>query len=359
MNLTSPVWPQGEGAYAYGSLLFQYSRAARAATRRSRSSSSKRAASRSRSFSITQPSTRSASRSSTRGRSFVTPSLARLPRHRQAARACHCALSRTRATRRLFPHLWRDSSTVLYGGDAQKDVPGLYAVNLSGVERRLDRRNDAADNDPVATHTVVYDQSDYTSPYEFPLRSLPERPVVMTTGVTLTHGGSPLVPRMFARPMAPSSRYPAIPAATQLVLGLRRRPSHHAALDAARRTRNGPEPRWSPEWPNTLSPCVGRAEAFRRSSCWIHRARSSASSRAVSPSNLPRRGRRTVVAFLFTSDRTGHDRVYSAESTPASTLTQTRRLRRCRVLSSRVARGPHLGPLGVPGRRLSYRRHAL
>src|SRR5581483_11039961 len=65
----------------------------------------------------------------------------------------------------LYPR-WRDSSTLVYGGDNQKDVPGLYSVSLAGIERRLDRRNDANENEPVADHLVVYDQQDFTSPYD-------------------------------------------------------------------------------------------------------------------------------------------------------------------------------------------------
>ena len=54
----------------------------------------------------------------------------------------------------MYPR-WRDSSTVLFSANNEKDVPGLYAVGLAGNERRLDRRNDATDNDPVGEHTVV------------------------------------------------------------------------------------------------------------------------------------------------------------------------------------------------------------
>ncbi len=60
---------------------------------------------------------------------------------------------------------WVDSTHVIYGTDTERDVPGAYEVTVTGDERRLGRRNGVAYNVPTLDG-VVYSQLEYTSPYD-------------------------------------------------------------------------------------------------------------------------------------------------------------------------------------------------
>jgi hypothetical protein len=313
VNLTSPVWPQGEGAYAYGSLLFEYlSRTRGAATIPAfieRASGQpipfflNHAANHA--FGITFEHAWAEFRDSvTRSISTSPPSSPRLsfrPLTREGYEA-------------LFPR-WRDSSTVLYGGDTQKDVPGLYSVSLTGVERRLDRRNGAADNEPVAEHMVVYDQSDYTSPYQF--RSDLYRSD-HGHDHRLTHGARLSFPDVRSTDSTIVAMQ-GVPAATQLVLvsadGRRITPLTRGTPDT-----QWAEPRWSPDgheivavrWTRggyseivVLDP-TGSVRQI------VTRSQSVESSPTWTPDGHH---------ILFTSDRTGHTEIYSANLAD-STLTR-------------------------------------
>ena len=310
VNLTTPVWPQGEGAYAYGSLLFEYLSQTRGPATIPKfieqssgqpipfflNHAAKHA------FGITFEHAWAEYRDSltrTVAASPLTgPSLALRPLTHEGYEA-------------LYPR-WRDSSTVVYGGDTQKDMPGLYAVSLTGVERRLDRRNDAAENEPVAQTTVVYDQLDYTSPYDF--RSDLYRSD-HGNDRRLTHGARLSFPDVRSTDSTIVAMQ-SIPAATQLVLvsadGRRITPLTRGTPDT-----QWTEPRWSPD---------GRAIVAVR---WtrggfseivvldttgsVQRVLTRSQSVESSPTWTPDGHR-----ILFTSDRTGRTEVYAANLSDGS-----------------------------------------
>lgn len=313
VNLTSPVWPQGEGAYAYGSLLFQYlSRTRGPATipRFIEQSSGQpipfflnHAAQHA--FGVTFEHAWGEYRDS------LTHALAAAPDtgpHLSLRPLTH------EGYEALYPR-WRDSSTLVYGGDTQKDVPGLYAVSLTGVERRLDRRNDAAENQPVAEHMVVYDQQDYTSPYDF--RSDLYRSD-HGHDHRLTHRARLSFPDVRSSDSTIVAMQ-AIPASTRLVLvtsdGRRITPLTRGTPDT-----QWTEPRWSPDgrqiaavrWVRggyTEIVLLDTSGSVTRS---LTRTRSVESSPTWTPD-----GRR----ILFTSDRTGRTELYAANLAD-STLTR-------------------------------------
>src|SRR5581483_3589699 len=214
----------------------------------------------------------------------------------------------------LYPR-WRDSSTLVYGGDNQKDVPGLYSVSLAGIERRLDRRNDANENEPVADHLVVYDQQDFTSPYD-----------LRTDLYRSDHGHDHRLTRG-ARLSFPDVRtqdslivaMQAVPASTRLVLvtpdGRHITPLTRGTVDT-----QWTEPRWSPDGRQIVAVRWARGgyteivilDTLGSLQRIVTRRQSVESSPTWTPD-----GRR----ILFTSDRTGHTELYSANLSD-STLTR-------------------------------------
>jgi hypothetical protein len=60
---------------------------------------------------------------------------------------------------------WVDSTRIIYGTDTERDVPGAYEVTLGGREERVGRRNGVNYNVPTKDG-IVYSQLEYTSPYD-------------------------------------------------------------------------------------------------------------------------------------------------------------------------------------------------
>jgi WD40-like Beta Propeller Repeat len=301
INLTSPVWPQAEGAYAYGSLLFEYLSRTRgpASIPRFIEQSSvqpipfflNHAAHKA--FGVTFEHAWADFRDSLE-RTIATspqsgPHLSLRPLTHEGYEA-------------LFPR-WRDSTTLLYAANTEKDVPGLYRVDLAGAKRRLDRRNDATENAPVGERAVVYDQSDFTSPYDL-------RSDLYRNDQRLTHGARLSFPDV--RPTGDSAivAMQAIPAATRLVLvsadGRRITPLTRGSPDT-----QWTEPRWSPDgrhiaavrWMRGGYTDVVVLDTTGAVVRVITHSRSVESSPTWTPD-----GRR----ILFTSDRTGHTELYQS-----------------------------------------------
>ncbi|HTD62015.1 MAG TPA: hypothetical protein VK679_15285 [Gemmatimonadaceae bacterium] len=314
VNLTSPVWPLGEGSYAYGSLLFEYLSRTRGDTTIPKfiertsiqavpfflNHAAKHA------FGVTFEKAWAEFRDSVNRAVASSPA----PGPRLSVRS----LTRD-GYQAMFPR-WRDSSTVLFSANNEKDVPGFYAVDLAGNERRLDRRNDATDNDPVGEHTVVYDELDFTSPYDLRsdlYRSDHGHHRQLTHGARLSFAD--------VRPAGDSTivAMQAIPASTRLVLvsadGRRIAPLTRGTPDT-----QWTEPRWSPDgqaiaavrWTRGGFSEIVLLDPSGSVQRILTRSRSVESSPTWTPD-----GRR----ILFTSDRTGRTELYVANLTD-STLTR-------------------------------------
>ncbi len=162
VSLIAPQWPNGDGPYVYGSLLFSYLAETRGAA--------------------TVP----AFIEQTSGAPI--PYLLDHVSHQvfgvsfeDAWRHWRDSVTRAASTSadphplalRILSHegydaeypRWVDSSHVIYGTDTERDVPGAYEVSVSGREERVGRRNGVNYNVPTVDG-VVYSQLEYTSPYE-------------------------------------------------------------------------------------------------------------------------------------------------------------------------------------------------
>jgi hypothetical protein len=305
ISLQSPVWPQGEGAYAYGSLLLEYLSETRGADKIGKFVEV--------SSGQVLPYSLNQSARKAFGISFEDAWRAyRDSLHREVV-AEHATPPAGLAGVRSLTHTgfeayfprWRDSTTLIYAANTDRDVPGVYSVTTgeSPRVRRLDRRNGTDPNEPIGAHTLMYDQLDYTSPYVL-------RNDLYRNGHRLTHGKR--LSYADVRPSGDSAIVAVqdIPASTRLV----RVSPDGRRIEAL--TRGTPdtqwaEPRWSPDgqrivavrwtrggWSDIV--LLDTAGTVRQ---LVERSQSVESSPSWTPD-----GRGVV----FTSDRTGRTEVYLA-----------------------------------------------
>jgi hypothetical protein len=136
---------------------------------------------------------------------------------------------------------WLDDSTLVYGASTGRDVSHAYAVDLSGKEKSLGRRNGVSLNVRLPNGDLLFSQPDFLDPYR-----LRNDLYVQRGGkqIRLTHG---------ARLSSPDARNDGaivavqdVPGSTRLVRvspdGKRIVPITGGALDE-----QWLEPRWSPE----------------------------------------------------------------------------------------------------------------
>jgi Tol biopolymer transport system component len=160
LSLAAPEWPNGEGPYIYGSLLFSYLSATRGAQTIPAFIEYSSGA--------TIPFLLDRTSRAAFGISFEDAWRAwRDSALREAAVPDLHPLSIRTVTHEgynaYFPR-WTDSTTLIYAADNERDLPGVYAVTLDGRQRRLERRNGTNPNSPIPDG-MVYSQLDYTSPY--------------------------------------------------------------------------------------------------------------------------------------------------------------------------------------------------
>jgi hypothetical protein len=300
LSLIAPEWPNGEGPYVYGSLLFSYLSATRGAAtipafieyssgapipflldRTSRAA-----------FGISFEDAWRAWRDSAL-RVAAVPDL-------------HALTLRTithEGYNAYFPR-WIDSTTLIYAADNERDLPGVYAVTLAGRQWRIDRRNGTSPNAPIPTG-LVYSQLDYTSPYA--IRSDLYR-TDLGHDTRLTHGAR------YSDPDArPDGRIVAIwghQASTQLIL-LSADGRHVVSITPYAADTEWSEPRWSPNghriaavrWERGGYMSIVVMDTAGRAVQTILRERAVIASPSWTPD-----GR----SVLFTSDRTGRAEVYRA-----------------------------------------------
>lgn len=300
LSLIAPEWPNGEGPYVYGSLLFSYLSATRGAAtipafieyssgapipflldRTSRAA-----------FGISFEDAWRAWRDSAL-RVAAVPDL-------------HALTLRTithEGYNAYFPR-WIDSTTLIYSADNERDLPGVYAVTLTGRQWRIDRRNGTSPNAPIPTG-LVYSQLDYTSPYA--IRSDLYR-TDLGHDTRLTHGAR------YSDPDArPDGRIVAIwghQASTQLIL-LSADGRHVVSITPYAADTEWSEPRWSPNghriaavrWERGGYMSIVVMDTAGRAVQTILRERAVIASPSWTPD-----GR----SVLFTSDRTGRAEVYRA-----------------------------------------------
>jgi hypothetical protein len=236
LSLAAPEWPNGEGPYIYGSLLFSYLSATRGAQ--------------------TVPAFIEYSSGATIP--FLLDRTSRAAfgiSFEDAWRAWRDSALRVAAVPDLHPlsirtlthegynayfPRWTDSTTLIYASDNERDLPGVYAVTLSGQQRRLERRNGENPNAPIP-NGMVYSQLDYTSPYA--IRSDLYRSDA-GHDTRLTHGAR------YADPDArPDGRIVAVwghRASTQLVV-LSPDGRHVITITPYAADTEWSEPRWSPD----------------------------------------------------------------------------------------------------------------
>ncbi len=300
LSLMAPQWPNGEGPYVYGSLLFQYLAATRgpasvpAFIERSSGATIPFLLDRTsrQAFGISFEDAWRHWRDSVEHEVWTHPEAHRLPL-RELTRAGYDA---------DFPR-WADSNTLVYAANTERDLPGEYRVTLGGRVRRVDRRNALTPNAPTA-RGVVYADLEYTSPYD--IRSDLYRSVGGRT-VRLTHG---------ARLSDPDARVTdgrlvavwSHNASTQLVLlspdGRRRDAITPFASDT-----QWTQPRWSPDgarlaavrWERGGYRSIVVLDTTGRVEQVVVRGRAVAADPAWTPD-----GRHLV----FTSDRSGRFDVY-------------------------------------------------
>jgi WD40 repeat protein len=328
VSLTSPQWPNAQGPYAYGSLLFQYLSTTRGADKIplfvERSSGQ------------TIPYLLDRSSRAVFGISFETAwqqfrdSVRRTVAERPADQPLQLHALTRRGYVALFPR-WLDTSAILYAGDNERELPGLYDVSLAGRETRLDRRNGTDPNTPVpkpngpsmdsdsrlaakrAAHAgddLVYSQLDYTSPYVIRsdlYMSCAGHDRRLTYGARLSYAD--------ARTDGLIVAVQATQASTRLVLVRQSRcgsgPSTVQAITDMSPDTQWAEPRWSPEgdriaavrWTRGGYSEIVVLDSQGRVSQVLTRSHSVEASPAWSPD-----GRRV----LFTSDRRGRTEVYEA-----------------------------------------------
>jgi len=138
---------------------------------------------------------------------------------------------------------WVDSASVVYAGYAGREMPGAYRVPAAGGRsRRLGRRNGTEPNVPLPDGALLYAQLDYTSPYD------------VRSDLYVSRGGADRRLTRGARLSAPDARradgaivaVQAAPGTTRLV---RVSPDGRtiAALTTTSADTQWAEPRWSPD----------------------------------------------------------------------------------------------------------------
>jgi hypothetical protein len=186
LSLIAPEWPNGDGPYVYGSLLFQYLADTRgpatvpAFIERSSDEAIPYLLDRTsrEAFGISFEDAWRQWRDSVTRAARAMPEqhpLPLTPLSREGYDAEH-------------PR-WVDSATIIYGTDTEHDVPGAYEVTLDGHERRVGRRNGVNYNVPAADG-VVYSQLEYTSPYDIRMdlyRSAKGHDTRLTSGARLAN----------------------------------------------------------------------------------------------------------------------------------------------------------------------------
>ncbi len=322
LSLVAPQWPNGNAAYAYGSLLFQYladTRGPATIPRFVEISSAQ-----------TIPYLLDRSSRKAFGISFEDAWRQWRDSAQQMA-AVHDAgptLALTTLThagnQALFPR-WLDASSLIYVADNEREIPGLYRVTTGGRDERLDRRNDIQPTTPLpvsapaaaepgtpVTDGLIFSQLDYTSPYN--LRSDLYRTRAGHT-VRLTHGAR--LSYADARTDGEIVAVQATPASTRLVLlgpaadTAQERDLQLRALSGSSPDTQWAEPRWAPDgthiaavrWlrggyseivvldtTGVVSMVVTRTQAVETSPAWTADGQH----------------------ILFTSDRTGRTEVYVA-----------------------------------------------
>ncbi len=324
VSLAAPEWPNAQSAYAYGSLLFQYLARTRGADKIPRfieissgqtlpyllDRSSNRA------FGISFESAWRQWRDSVRHAVAARPADHRLPL-RPLTREGYVA---------LFPR-WSDSSTILYSGDNERDLPGLYAVTLGGHKTRLDRRNGTDPNTPIpipATNSaprltlraqdddLVYSQLDFTTPYVIRSDLYVSRAGHDTR---LTHGARAAYPDARADGLIVAVQ--TTPASTHLVLVRPLRAGSNdvtvQSLTAASPDTQWAEPRWSPDGHRIAAVRWSRGGysdiVVLDTTGHVTFVASHSRSVEASPSWSPD-GRQ----ILFTSDRRGRTEVYAVQA---------------------------------------------
>jgi hypothetical protein len=298
LSLAAPEWPNGEGPYIYGSLLFSYLSATRGpqtvpafieyssgATIPYLLDRTSRAA-----FGISFEDAWHAWRDSAL-RAAAVPDL-----HPLSIRSIT-----HEGYNAYFPR-WIDSTTLIYSADNERDLPGVYSVTLAGQQRRLERRNGTDPNAPIP-NGMVYSQLDYTSPYAIRLDLYRSHAGHDTR---LTHGAR------YSDPDArPDGRIVAVwghRASTQLVV-LPANGRSAAAITPYAADTEWSEPRWSPDgreiaavrWERGGYMSVVVMDTAGRALQTILRERAVIASPSWTPDG------QTVV---FTSDRSGRAEVY-------------------------------------------------
>lgn len=243
LSLSTPRFPQGQAAYAYGSLLVDHLARTRGAEHVrefvERSSAQPLpffygTAAR-RAFGIDFQGARAEWRDSLRADSTLLPGGTRAPLAgwRDVTRGGWYA---------LYPR-WADSATLVYAGNTGRAMPAAYAVHTGGGPARgLGRRNGVEPNVPLPDGGLLYAQLEFTTPYE--LRS----------DLYVTRAGRTTRLTRGARLSAPDARrddgavvaVQAAPGTTRLV---RVSPDGRtiAALTTTSADTQWAEPRWSPD----------------------------------------------------------------------------------------------------------------
>jgi hypothetical protein len=162
LSLVNPHFPYGYSAYAYGSLMMNYLGQAHgdSAMRAFVDASSRRLIP----WSLDAPARRAFGRSFTAAYRAWTDSLVKhAPPDVPPIRGW-----RDLTVDGVFAHnpRWLDDSTVVYAGTDGRESFGAYAVRIaSGQRERLARRHSRSPNTRLSDGSLVYSQSEYTSPY--------------------------------------------------------------------------------------------------------------------------------------------------------------------------------------------------
>lgn len=308
LSLVAPEWPNGQGPYVYGSLLFGYLSATRGDSTVPRfiEASSKATIP----FLLDRVSRSAFSISFEDAWREWRDSAQRAARDQVDPHALPIRVLTHEGYEAYFPR-WRDTSTLVYSANTERELPGAYEVTAQRGgggerERRLDRRNGTSANVPVSDG-LVYTQLDYTSPYD--IRSDLYRSQ-RGKDRQLTHGA-----RLAQADARPDGRIVAVlahRASTQLALvsadGRQVTPITAYSLDV-----EWSEPRWSPDgsriaavrWERGGYMTVVVMDTAGAAQRTVLRERAVEASPSWTPD-----GR----SLVFTSDRTGRTEVYRADA---------------------------------------------
>jgi hypothetical protein len=201
---------------------------------------------------------------------------------------------------------WLNDSTLLYGGSTGREVAQAYAVNLSGVETRIGRRNGTAANVPLPNGDLLFSQPDFMDPFR------------LRNDLYVQHGNDQIRLTRGARLWSPDVRRDGsiiavqnVPASSRLVRvssdGKNISPITRGAIDE-----QWLDPRWSPDGARIAAirlPRGNRAELVVIDTLGaIQFSRSFPGAVPGTPS-WSRDGRR----IFFSSDHTGRMQLYSLE----------------------------------------------